>query len=123
MNFPCHAVVMLHACLLSILVLVLVRFSVVISLISTPRLGSLHSSGIHQFIVWTAFQTQGLGCNLQHYNFMPNFSARVAREWNLPDSWSLQAQLVFGSPLDGLKRSKPRQYLPVQDRVKVFGSS
>ena len=26
-----------------------------------------HASGMIQFIVWTAFAAEGLGCNLQHY--------------------------------------------------------
>ncbi|KAK5062586.1 hypothetical protein LTR84_004659 [Exophiala bonariae] len=82
---------------------------------------SHHSSGMHQFIAWTAFELEGLGCNLQHYNFMPQFSAEVASEWKLPESWKLLSQLVFGTPTDGLKRSRERTYLPVEDRVKVFG--
>lgn len=86
-------------------------------------LGSHHSSGMHQFIAWTALELEGLGCNLQHYNFMPQFSEEVAREWKLPESWKLFSQLVFGTPTDGLKRSRERTYLPVEDRVKVFGEN
>ncbi|KIW31473.1 uncharacterized protein PV07_03120 [Cladophialophora immunda] len=82
---------------------------------------SLHSSGMHQFVVWTALELKGLGCNLQHYNFMPDFSTQVAREWKLPDSWKLQSQLVFGAPKDGhLVRSRERTYLPLEERVKIF---
>ncbi|KIW21364.1 hypothetical protein PV08_01944 [Exophiala spinifera] len=81
-----------------------------------------HSSGMHQFIVWTALELEGLGCNLQHYNFMPAFSEQVRETWKLPETWELHCQLVFGQPKDGLTRSRERTYLPLEDRVKVFGS-
>ncbi|KAG9728433.1 hypothetical protein KCU73_g12375, partial [Aureobasidium melanogenum] len=29
-----------------------------------------HSSGMHQYVVWTALEAEGLGCNLQHYQGM-----------------------------------------------------
>jgi len=32
---------------------------------------------------------------LQHYN--PLIDEAVAKEWNLPESWKLRGQLVFGS--------------------------
>ncbi|KAJ9645012.1 hypothetical protein H2204_001474 [Knufia peltigerae] len=84
---------------------------------------SLHSSGMHQFIVWTALELEGLGCNLQHYNFMTEFSDQVRQTWNLPNTWELHCQLVFGQPKDGLKRSRERTYLPLEEeRVKIFGS-
>ena len=86
-------------------------------------IGSDHSSGIHQFIAWTALELEGLGANLQHYNFMPDFVEAVRKEWDIPDTWTLHAQLVFGTPQNGLERSKERTYLPLEDRVKVHGAS
>lgn len=80
-----------------------------------------HSSGMHQFVVWTALELDGLGCNLQHFNFMEEFSDAVTREWNLPGPWKLKSQLVFGKPVNGLVRKRPRIYSPIEDRVKVFG--
>lgn len=77
---------------------------------------------MHQFIVWTALELEGLGCNLQHYNFMPEFSDQVRETWKLPETWKLHCQLVFGQPKDGLARSREREYSPLEDRVKVFGS-
>ncbi|MCJ1378941.1 hypothetical protein MMC17_002040 [Xylographa soralifera] len=55
-----------------------------------------HSSGMAQFIVWTALCAEGLGCSLQHYQ--PGISAAVQKEWNVPENWSLRSQLVFGTP-------------------------
>ena len=86
-----------------------------------PQWGD-HSSGMHQFIVWTALELEGLGCNLQHFNFMPEFSEEVSKQWNLPKSWQLKSQLVFGKPEDGLVRKRERTYAPVEDRVRLINS-
>lgn len=73
--------------------------------------------------VWTALSLEGVGCNLQHYNFNPAFSQQVRDEWNLPATWDLKSQLVFGQPAkpdferDG---PRPRTYLPVEERVVEF---
>jgi uncharacterized protein len=78
---------------------------------------------MHQFIAWTALELEGLGCNLQHYNFMQPFVDEVRKVWSVPESWVLHSQLVFGTPADGLKRSRERTYLPLEDRVKVHGAA
>lgn len=80
------------------------------------------SSGMHQFLVWTAFELEGLGCNLQHFNFMPEFAEAVLKQWDLPPRWQLKSQLVFGEPSDGLKRRKERTYEPLAGRVRLFGA-
>ncbi|KAL2829309.1 Nitroreductase-like protein [Aspergillus pseudoustus] len=83
---------------------------------------SHHSNGMHQVLVWTALQLEGLGCNLQHYNFVPSFGDEVRQRWKIPDTWSLQAQLVFGAPEAGLVRKRERTYLPIEGRLVVFGA-
>lgn len=80
------------------------------------------SSGMHQFLVWTALELEGMGCNLQHFNFIPEFAEEVLKHWNLPKQWIFKSQLVFGKPTDGLKRGKERTYAPLADRVMIFGS-
>ncbi|KAL2838611.1 Nitroreductase-like protein [Aspergillus pseudoustus] len=87
--------------------------------------GSHHSSGMHQFAVWTALELEGLGCNLQHYNFLPSIVDAVKEKWNLPSTWALHAQLVFGAPDEaagGLVRKRERTYLPLEERVRVLGA-
>lgn len=85
--------------------------------------GSEHSSGMHQFFVWQALELEGLGCNLQHYNFMPDFEAEVKKQWNIPETWKLKSQLVFGEPKGGkLERRMERTYEPLDKRVFVHGS-
>ena len=56
---------------------------------------SEHSTAIAQFAVWTALSEQGIGASLQHYN--PIVDAEVAQAFDIPASWKLRAQLVFGS--------------------------
>jgi predicted oxidoreductase (fatty acid repression mutant protein) len=79
-----------------------------------------HSSGMHQITVWAALENEGLGANLQHYNFSDSFNKSVREQWNIPEAWKLKAQLVFGKPLSG--PSRERTYLPIEPRLKVYGA-
>ncbi len=77
---------------------------------------SLESSGMLQFTVWTALEDVGLGASLQHYN--PLIDQQVRKEWDIPESWKLLAQMPFGNVAaapDG------KEFGPLADRVKVFG--
>ena len=56
---------------------------------------SEHSTGIAQFSVWTALAEQNIGASLQHYN--PIIDKEVAQIFDIPSTWKLNAQLVFGS--------------------------
>lgn len=56
---------------------------------------SEHSTAIAQFAVWTALAEQGIGASLQHYN--PIIDEEVAQTFQVPETWKLRAQLVFGS--------------------------
>ena len=56
---------------------------------------SEHATGIAQYAVWTTLAEAGIGASLQHYNPLPD--AAVAAEWNIPASWTLRAQMPFGS--------------------------
>lgn len=76
---------------------------------------SQQSSGMHQFVVWTSLEIEGLGASLQHYNEL--IEADIKKEWNIPSNWRLVAQMPFGKPT-----SDPgeKQYQPLEERVKVF---
>lgn len=76
---------------------------------------SAHSSGMHQFVVWTALEAEGFGASLQHYN--PLIDHEVKQTWGLPDSWSLIAQLPFGKPT---VQPGEKTFQPLEERVKVF---
>ncbi|WP_422657423.1 nitroreductase family protein [Paenibacillus sp. EC2-1] len=76
---------------------------------------SLQSSGMLQFVVWTALEAEGLGASLQHYN--PLIDEKVRLEWNLPESWKLLAQMPFGKPT---AEPGEKEFQPLEDRVKIF---
>ncbi|CEP64179.1 uncharacterized protein LALA0_S10e04214g [Lachancea lanzarotensis] len=78
------------------------------------------SNGMHQFYLWTALEALGLGANLQHYN--PLIDAHVQKTWNVPETWKLKAQLVFGTPKEGPPLPAKAQKLPVDERLQVFGA-
>ncbi|MBY3620463.1 nitroreductase family protein [Acinetobacter sp. CUI P1] len=76
---------------------------------------SNQSSGILQFVVWTALSEAGLGASLQHYN--PLIDDEVKEAWGIPQDWKLIAQLPFGKTVTP---AGEKQFQPVEDRVKVF---
>lgn len=49
----------------------------------------------------------------------PPVDAKVSAEWNVPDSWELTAQLVFGKKES---EAAAKDFAPLEDRVKVFGA-
>ncbi|KAI1122691.1 nitroreductase [Nemania abortiva] len=76
-----------------------------------------HANGMLQYAVWTMLAAEGLGCNLQHYNPMVN--ARASELWNIPDTWLLRAQMVFGTPAGPPMLEK--QFEPVEKRLFTYG--
>lgn len=83
---------------------------------------SEHTSAMHQYMLWTAFEAEGLGCNLQHYNPLPN--QKASSEWKIPLEWDLKAQLVFGEPAEGARDSLPeKSFQPVEERLFIHGAS
>ncbi|MFE6168201.1 nitroreductase family protein [Viridibacillus arvi] len=76
---------------------------------------SLQSSGMVQYVVWTALEQEGFGASLQHYN--PLIDDEVKSEWNIPLDWKLLAEMPFGKPVIA---AGEKQFSPVEDRVKVF---
>ncbi|MGE7270784.1 nitroreductase family protein [Brevibacillus panacihumi] len=76
---------------------------------------SQQSSGMLQFVVWTALEDAGLGASLQHYN--PLIDAEVAQTWNVPSTWKLIAQMPFGKPT---AQPGEKSFQPLDERVKVY---
>ncbi|PLB45050.1 nitroreductase family protein [Aspergillus steynii IBT 23096] len=77
---------------------------------------ALESNAMSQYLVWTALESEGLGANLQHYS--PLIDEGIQKQWNLPGSWKLDAQLVFGTPAAA---PGEKAFAPLEDRFKVFG--
>ena len=76
---------------------------------------SQQSSGMHQYVIWTALEIEGFGASLQHYNEL--IEDQVKKEWNVPDNWKLIAQMPFGKPT---AQPDEKQFQPLEDRIKVF---
>jgi len=76
---------------------------------------SQQSSGMHQFVIWTALEIEGLGASLQHYNEL--IESDVKKEWNIPENWKLIGQMPFGKPT---AEPNEKEFKPLEDRIKVF---
>ncbi|BCJ92491.1 hypothetical protein acsn021_00600 [Anaerocolumna cellulosilytica] len=73
------------------------------------------ANGMHQYVVWTALELEGLGASLQHYSEL--IEAEVKKAWNLNNSWKLIAQMPFGKPVAG---PSDKQYNSLEERVIIF---
>lgn len=76
---------------------------------------SQQSSGMHQFVIWTALEIEGFGVSLQHYNEL--IEADVKKEWSIPNNWKLIAQMPFGKPT---AQPGEKQFQSLEERIKVF---
>jgi uncharacterized protein len=77
-----------------------------------------HSSGMHQYIVWTALEAEGLGCSLQHYQ--PSITSYVNKTYDVPASWKLKCQMVFGKPVGQIPDAKPKTHM--EKALRVYGA-
>lgn len=76
---------------------------------------AMQANGMLQYATWAALADLGLGANLQHYN--PLIDENIKKIFDLPDSWDLVAQLVFGEKLE---EPAPLEKVPTGTRVKIF---
>lgn len=76
---------------------------------------SLQSSGMLQYIVWTSLELEGFGASLQHYN--PLIDETVKKEWNIPDSWKLIAQMPFGKVM---APAQEKEFIALEERIRIF---
>ena len=56
-----------------------------------------------------------MGASLQHYN--PNIDRAVAEHFDIPDTWLLRSQLVFGSIEEEVTERSHAHY---QNQFKVY---
>ncbi|KAH8799736.1 putative oxidoreductase [Xylogone sp. PMI_703] len=74
------------------------------------------STGMHQILLWTALDMEGLGMHVQHYN--PLIDEDVKKTWSIPQEWKLTAQMVVGKPSGD--RPPPKDKKPVEGRYRVI---
>lgn len=75
-----------------------------------------HTNAMHQYVVWTALASVGVGASLQHYN--PIIDDKVAETWEVDKDWELIAQMVFGAIE---QPAGDKAFEPLEKRLKVFG--
>jgi predicted oxidoreductase (fatty acid repression mutant protein) len=80
-------------------------------------LWSQHSSAMHQFVIWTALEAEGLGASLQHYSPLVDDAVRAA--WNVPKAWQMVAQMPFGKPT---MPPGEKEFESLDERVWTFES-
>jgi hypothetical protein len=74
---------------------------------------SQQGSAMLQYAVWMSLEADGIGASLQHYN--PIIDEEVKRIWDIPQEWSLIAQMPFGEPNE---QPGERTFLPFDEIVK-----
>jgi uncharacterized protein len=74
------------------------------------------ANGMLQYAIWMLLEEQGYGVSMQHYN--PLIDDQVRKEWKLPESWKLLAEMPFGAPTG---EPDKKEYSPLDERLKVFG--
>jgi uncharacterized protein len=75
---------------------------------------SQQQNGMLQYVIWTTLTVEGYGASLQHYN--PLIDEAIAKEWNIPASWKLTAQMPFGTigqPAD------EKSFNPLEERLVI----
>lgn len=87
-----------------------------------------HAQGFNHHTLWTLLSNTHsptdphckIGASLHHYGGGPAslLDARVAQRWNLPHSWSLRAQLVFGEAVAASEAEQKQAIAP--DNVRIF---
>lgn len=75
---------------------------------------STQTNAMHQYAIWTALSTKGIGASLQHYN--PLVDDVTKKEFNIPESWELMAQMPFG---DVREKPNDKEINPVDPRFLV----
>ena len=81
---------------------------------------SQHTSAMHQYAVWVALTTAGMGANLQHYN--PLIDEKVKTTFNIPSEWFLTSQLTFGKPTKPPGPKPKDMKAPMEQRLLIHGA-
>lgn len=75
-----------------------------------------HNNAILEYAVWLVFTEEKIASSLQHYN--PLVDADTAKEWDIPESWVLVAQMPFGRAAE---EPDLRTFKPLDEIVKFYG--
>lgn len=73
---------------------------------------SHQGNAIAQYATWLAFTAENIAASIQHYN--PIVDEAVKKEWDIPEGWSLVAQMPFG---EADEVPGERTFLPFEEVV------
>jgi len=76
---------------------------------------SQQTCGMHQLAIWTMLEDLGFGVNIQHYN--PLIDESIAKEWKIPASWKLNAEMPFGMPAG---EPGEKEFKPLEERIRIY---
>ncbi len=76
---------------------------------------SQQANGMHQYLIWTLLEAEGYGASLQHYN--PLIDEKIKAEWDIPESWTLIAQMPFGKPT---APAGDKEFKPLEERIRTL---
>lgn len=76
---------------------------------------SSQANGMLQANIWTALVDAHIGANLQHYN--PLIDEKIKSLFDIPDTWTLTAQMPFGSIEEN---AKDKFINDVESRIKIY---
>ncbi|PWY94538.1 nitroreductase family protein, partial [Aspergillus sclerotioniger CBS 115572] len=77
-----------------------------------------HAQGIHQILVWTALELEGVGANLQHMNVMPPLEAAIKKWAGVPEDYKLKGHLNYGD--ERAERPEVPGKLPIEETLRVL---
>ena len=77
-----------------------------------------HAQGIHQILVWTALQLEGVGANLQHMNAIPPIEAAIKQFAGVPEDYKLKGHLNYGDE-QAAHPEQPKK-LPISETLMVL---
>lgn len=77
-----------------------------------------HAQGIHQILVWTALELEGVGANLQHMNAIPPLEAAIKKFAGVPEDYKLKAHLNYGDE-QAAHPEKPKK-LPIDETLTIL---
>ena len=72
------------------------------------------ANGMLQLSIWTGLRNLGIGANIQHYN--PVIDSAVKKLFDVPESWTLIAQMPFGGIL---AEPDPKEKEDISLRVRI----
>lgn len=74
-----------------------------------------HNNAMLQYAVWMALGEHGIAASLQHYN--PLVDEETAKEWGIPENWTLIAQMPFGKAEED---PPAKSFLPFEQRIRFY---